>query len=205
MQVFEELDIDKRKRIINAGMEEFGIHGYKHANTEDIARKAGISKGLLFYYFKNKQSFYLYLFEYCETLLHRYINVEERKQVDDFYELIRFGAYKKMDLMKEHPYCMEFVLELWFSSQENGNDILSERIHKILSSTYTTWFKDLKLERFKEGYDPMLIFQMLTWMTQGYLSERKITRQPLNIDDMMKEFDTWEAMFKKMTYKEEYV
>lgn len=63
---FLELPKEKQLKIINAGFEYFGRYGYKGANTEDIANKAGISKGALFYYFKNKESFYLYLHEFCQ-------------------------------------------------------------------------------------------------------------------------------------------
>ena len=66
---FLELPKEKQLKIINAGFEYFGRYGYKGANTEDIANKAGISKGALFYYFKNKESFYLYLHELILSIL----------------------------------------------------------------------------------------------------------------------------------------
>ena len=69
---FLELPNEKQLRIINAGFEYFGKYGYKGANTEDIANKAGISKGALFYYFKNKESFYLYLHEFCQNQTRKY-------------------------------------------------------------------------------------------------------------------------------------
>lgn len=40
---FLELPNEKKLKIINAGFEYFGKYGYKGANTEDIANKAGIS------------------------------------------------------------------------------------------------------------------------------------------------------------------
>ena len=61
MEKFEELSQEKQRRIIDAGMEVFGRNEYKKANTEDIAAKAGISKGLLFYYFKDKNKLRLLL------------------------------------------------------------------------------------------------------------------------------------------------
>ena len=60
---FFTLSPEKQARITNAALEVFARNDYKHASTDDIAAKAGISKGLLFYYFRNKQSLYLYL--YC--------------------------------------------------------------------------------------------------------------------------------------------
>ena len=48
---FFELPEEKRLRIINAGFEIFSQSDYRHASTERLAAQAGISKGLLFYYF----------------------------------------------------------------------------------------------------------------------------------------------------------
>ena len=56
---FESLPEERQEAIISAAVETFGSNDYKSASTEDIARKAGISKGLLFFYFKNKRDLYL--------------------------------------------------------------------------------------------------------------------------------------------------
>ena len=66
---FKKLTREKQRRVINAGLEVFAEHDYKHASTDDIAAKAGISKGLLFYYFKNKKEFYLYLMDYTLKII----------------------------------------------------------------------------------------------------------------------------------------
>ena len=58
-QEFSDLPAEKRRQITNAAIQVFAEKGYRQANTRDIAAKAGISKGLLFYYFKNKKSLYL--------------------------------------------------------------------------------------------------------------------------------------------------
>lgn len=52
---FYELEKEKQDKIINAAIEVFSKNDYKNAVTEEIAYKAEISKGLLFYYFKNKK------------------------------------------------------------------------------------------------------------------------------------------------------
>lgn len=56
---FYSLQEEKQQSIINASMEVFAKNEYKRASTDLIAAKAGISKGLLFYYFilKSKYSF----------------------------------------------------------------------------------------------------------------------------------------------------
>ena len=58
------LSEEKKNAVVNAALEVFGTNEYKRASTDLIAAKAGISKGLLFYYFKNKKELYMYIFEY---------------------------------------------------------------------------------------------------------------------------------------------
>ena len=53
---FEKLPCEKQTEIINAAIEVFGRNEYKKASTEEISRRAGISKGMLFYYYKNKKA-----------------------------------------------------------------------------------------------------------------------------------------------------
>lgn len=57
---FYQLEPQKQMDIINAGIEYFARFEYKKASTEDIARRAGISKSLLFHYFKNKETFFCF-------------------------------------------------------------------------------------------------------------------------------------------------
>ncbi|MFM7857853.1 MAG: TetR/AcrR family transcriptional regulator, partial [Flammeovirgaceae bacterium] len=45
----------KRERIKAAALELFAQHDYHATSTEMIITNAGVSKGLLFFYFKNKQ------------------------------------------------------------------------------------------------------------------------------------------------------
>ena len=60
-EVLKKLDPEKRDRIINSAMDEFGRNSYEKALTNTIVKNAGISKGLLFHYFKSKQELYDYL------------------------------------------------------------------------------------------------------------------------------------------------
>ena len=47
---------EKKQKIYQAALEEFVEHGYQNASTNRITQRAGISKGLLFHYFKNKKN-----------------------------------------------------------------------------------------------------------------------------------------------------
>ena len=62
---------DKRKKqLLQVALDVFMEKGYYGTSTREIARRAGVSSGLLFHYFSNKESIYLELIK---------IGVEEMK------------------------------------------------------------------------------------------------------------------------------
>jgi len=46
---------DSRKRILKAALNEIRLKGFQSANINIIAKKSGLTKGALYYYFKNKR------------------------------------------------------------------------------------------------------------------------------------------------------
>ena len=65
---FYQLPEDRRNSIINAGFRVFSQYSYKNSPMSEIAAEAGISKSLLFYYFRNKKELYLFLCRYSAEL-----------------------------------------------------------------------------------------------------------------------------------------
>lgn len=50
----QKRSIEKKERIIDAGMHLFCEKGYYNTNTAEIAKRAGVSTGIVYSYFKNK-------------------------------------------------------------------------------------------------------------------------------------------------------
>lgn len=63
LDTFEKLPDEKRRSILDSGIQEFSRHSYLEANTDRIVAACGISKGSLYHYFGSKKGFYLYLLE----------------------------------------------------------------------------------------------------------------------------------------------
>lgn len=54
------LEVDQRKEeLLKLGRRLFGRYNYEELSISDIADKAGVSKGLLYYYFPTKRDFYI--------------------------------------------------------------------------------------------------------------------------------------------------
>ena len=59
----------RRREIIDASMKLFMEKGYQKTRTQDIIERVGISRGLLYYHFKNKEDILYPLIElYTEPL-----------------------------------------------------------------------------------------------------------------------------------------
>lgn len=202
---FQELPKEKQERIIHAGMESFGKCGYKKALTEDIAKNAGISKGLLFHYFKDKKSFYLYIFDYCEKIVRKSIKIEDIQHIDDFFDLLDYGTAKKLHLIKKYPYMMNFILKAYLSRKEAVSDELNQRIQYLFDTVYDEYFQYIRFDKFKDHIDPKEIYHMMLWMAEGYLIDKQRFDQPFDVDVFLHDFRSWQNKFKEMCYKEEYL
>jgi AcrR family transcriptional regulator len=60
---WDNLDADRRERVLHAAMAEFGRHGYSGGSLNVIAREAGVAKGSLFQYFEDKFDFFAHVAE----------------------------------------------------------------------------------------------------------------------------------------------
>lgn len=65
---FFSLPAEKQQTIINAGYRFFSQNSYKNSPMSEIAAAAGISKSLLFHYFRNKKELYMFLWDRCRRI-----------------------------------------------------------------------------------------------------------------------------------------
>jgi len=66
---FNRIPEEKRNRILDAAMTAFAANGYVNANTNIIAKEAGISVGSLFQYFENKEDLFRTTVTYGASVL----------------------------------------------------------------------------------------------------------------------------------------
>lgn len=60
MTTRSRLQLDERRaQLLELGMTIFGEKNYDEVSIDEIAQRAGISKGLLYHYFSNKRNFYV--------------------------------------------------------------------------------------------------------------------------------------------------
>ena len=136
---FEKIPEDKKQMIINKGIEIFSKFSFVEAKTDLIVKEAGISKGLLFYYFDNKKNFYLYLLNYAVNLLTQNL---ECKTYYDFFDNIVSIMDQKCNLIKKYPNETKF---LNMASRETSKEVEKE-IKDIFSEYHKKSNEKLKIQ-----------------------------------------------------------
>ncbi len=86
---FFDVSKEKQDRIINAALLVFAQNGYRHAGTDEVVRRACISKGLLFHYFESKLGLYVFLYDYAVRFMLLELSGAVDKTESDLFVLIR--------------------------------------------------------------------------------------------------------------------
>jgi AcrR family transcriptional regulator len=86
MEQFFKIRAEKQNHIVDSAFSVFGRQGYRKASLSDIARKAGITKSMITYYFGSKKTLYLYLVGVSKSLLIEAIKDNISSKATDFFE-----------------------------------------------------------------------------------------------------------------------
>lgn len=100
---FEAIRKESRQKILDAALEVFAKQGYHSATVDAIAKTAGISKGLIYNYFKSKEDVLQELMiGMMEALMCEYMPLKPEKKFtkNDIINFINVG----IDLVLEKPH-----------------------------------------------------------------------------------------------------
>lgn len=202
---FKKLPIERQQAVINAAMEVFSKNDYKKASTDLIAAKAGVSKGLLFYYFHNKKELYIFVYEQVEKIITDSIFDSKITEITDFFELITYTTMKKISVLEKYPYITEFCIRSFYSEKEEISDDMKKANTQRVEDIFNIYFQNIDFSKFKENVEPFQLFKMLFWLTDGFVHEQKINDNKLCLETVKKEFANWSGMLKNIAYREEYL
>jgi AcrR family transcriptional regulator len=165
----KQLEIQRRQQIQKAAMQLFFENGYRNTSMSDIAKDAGISKGLIYHYFKNKQELLSSFQDKIMDCLNEIGTLSTCKET-----LIEFGRRFLLIEKDEEGYipplqvlivaCIKGELDQDF---QEGNTFL-----KMMAEEYFVelFKKGIEAGEFKQG-DP-LVYSNIFW---NYLIGRLMT------------------------------
>ena len=200
-EIFNKLDEEKRLAIINSGLEIFSIYGFQKSSTDLIARKAGISKGLLFYYFKNKLSYYEFLFEYSQKIISSSIDMDLCRKTRDFFEILECVIDQKYKLLTKYPHIFNFIVVAYWSNDKRIIDIVSNKVISYDNFNIYEYLDNIDKSKFKNEEDIHKVIEMLSLMLDGYIQNKLKMNEDIDINEIMKKYKVWTSLLKEAVYK----
>lgn len=197
---FYQLPEDRRNSIISAGFRVFSQYSYKNSPMSEIAAEAGISKSLLFYYFKNKKELYLFLCRYSAELTEQEMIRQKCYEKKDFFDIFLSGLKVKVQLMRQYPDLSLFQLKAYYEKDSSLRPDINQLIGNY--SGYEKQSETLKLdkEQFIEGLDLEMMYIDMFLASQGYLWE-KMQNDKIDPDQMEKDFirmiEFWRVLYSR--------
>jgi AcrR family transcriptional regulator len=203
---FLSLDTEKQDRIINAAIKEFAQKGYDNASTNEIVKEAGISKGLLFHYFKNKKQLFFFLFDYCYNLVadefYKKVDLTER----DFFKRIRQAVLIKMDLQQQYPDILTFIQEAFMQDSPEIKDEFDKKKLELNAINIGIIYDGIDLSKFRDDVDVQKILKVISWTfekmsDEELLKAKMVPSHKIDYEKVFLEAEEYFELFIKCFYK----
>jgi AcrR family transcriptional regulator len=199
---------DKKTNIFQAALKVFSQYGFDKASTVEIASFAGVSKGLVFHYYKNKHN--LFMEVYKESLniaskeIYEKINYQEPDLLDRMYQSI----FSKMMLIGKYPDIFDFLKIAYFEENEKIKYEIQNINSELLKDSFTKIFTGIDYSLFRNDIDPNLAISTITMALEkwsdNYIREKlKMDILNIDLDDLTNNLKPYFEFYKKSFYKQE--
>ena len=159
---FAALPPGAQQRIVEASLGEFAAHGYDAASTNRIVARAGISKGVLFKYFTDKESLFLYV---AQDVVRSYLDGLPSSSPGSIFDFIQRTTVYKLRFFRERP----LGYQLWMRIvTEPGHPVYAKAREQAVRGEDVDPFRQaIPPGTLREGVRPDHVVNVLTWIGRG--------------------------------------
>lgn len=194
---FYLLPPEKQEAILAAGYRVFARCPYRKSPMQEIADEAGISKSLLFHYFRNKKELYLYLWDHCVELtleeLHRCV----AESSGELFAILRCSMRAKQGLLRACPDMALFALRAYYEKAPEVCTDIQKRAAPYLKLEYLAELTGLPQDKLLPGRHAQRFWQALCRDWIGFLWQVQL-RGRFDLDTLLRECEEmlrfWETI-----------
>lgn len=203
---FLNLKPEKQEKILEVAIREFADKGFERASTNEIVKEAGISKGILFHYFKNKKTLFLFVYDYSvEFCMKEFFKKVDGDEKDIFEKLRQISSFK-MELVYKYPEIFKFIEVATGEDSTEVKTEIEERKKKLAESNYSKVFNNIDKSKFRDGVDVSRAINIIMWTLEGFgtseLQKAKASESKgLDYEKIFQEMDIYTDIFKSCFYK----
>lgn len=200
--VLARMKEEKKSKLINSAMKEFGANSYEKASTNAIVKEAGISKGLLYHYFDSKEALYDYLISFTMksvgTAIINSVEWDDGDLINRMHRVIEI----KLGILEQYPYMLDFGKAMYDSKSLDEMKELAERyIPDLYLKVYS---HNIDYSLFKDNIDVDRVVKMIQLFLDGYAEQflKKYRTTISSTKEFKQEMD--EVMIYLNLYKEAF-
>ena len=184
-EAFEKLPDEKREKILQTCMEVFAEKGFEGASTNDIVKKAGISKGILFHYFGNKKNIYLYVLDKTLDRVMEKFNAGYRMAPPDLFERITITGMLKLKLALEEPLVYKLIYVTFINTPQSLLEDVQGIYKKLYDLALPMLFNGLDLSKIRSGVDPNKAIEVVLLFMEGLQAKYMETYKNMSADQVL--------------------
>lgn len=184
---FFSLPAERRQAIINAGYRVFSQNSYKNSPMSEIAAAAGISKSLLFHYFRNKKELYMFLWDKCAETTIEYLTKYGCYEQNGLFESMERGMRAKLEIIRLYPDMVNFTIKAFYEKDPEISAAVQESYHRYFNLKADKVRMNFDPAQFAPGLDIDMMYHDMYWASEGYLWEM-VQRGGVDAGRMEKDF-----------------
>ncbi|MBP5197511.1 MAG: TetR/AcrR family transcriptional regulator [Lachnospiraceae bacterium] len=150
---FFDIEKEKQDRIINSALKAFALQGYKHASTEEIAKDANVSKGLVFHYFGSKVGLYRFVYDFSVKYMTYFLQQTVNSKETDFFMLHKECMLAELSAAKKYEYMLLFLETCRYEDVKEAL-VATEGLMDLLDAAYGEIMALVDRSKFKDDIDP---------------------------------------------------
>lgn len=141
--MYKKLNDDTLFTILETGIDEFAENGLDRANINVIAKKSGVSVGVLYKYYKDKDSFFLACVRHSLKLLEQVLR-DSFSDEADVMTCIRRVVYALLEHSKKHKNYNVMYNEITSGSCKRYAAVLAKEIESCTAYVYEQLMESAK-------------------------------------------------------------
>lgn len=161
----------------------------------------------------------MYLYEYSGGQLEKLIDSPgpdgkpTYMKYTDFFERLRAIQLLKLEHSYAYPHMYNYMKKAVFDTAPQIRERISSINNKYTKERAMLFFQGLDYSKFKDGIDPMMVIQLLTWTSEGCVNQvmqRELlmtgSKNPTpDFNEVVQLYYSYIEMFRKNFYKEEFL
>ncbi|RYL90932.1 TetR/AcrR family transcriptional regulator [Sporolactobacillus sp. THM19-2] len=165
------MDESKEKAILMAAVHEFAVKGFDQASTNQMARSAGVSKGLIFHYFESKEKLFEASVDYALKFTLKELDYENWHLTKHVIADIKQICEAEFRFYKTYPDIYRFILSALIRPPKTLSVKMKKLFRELMDTTPA--FVEQTIDRLdlKEGVDREVLKAVLVSHYDYYAKE----------------------------------